>query len=269
MAANNHGIQLYYFENKLIRRQFESSQWLFSVVDIIGVLTEDTNPNQTWKRIKEREPDIITICYSVKMQRKDGKFYPADAVSFEGALRLIQSIPSQKAEPLKRELAKLAKQKIEEIVNPDLAVERAMENYQRRGRNERWIQQRIMGIGTRKKWTDELKDRGLSQGWMYGVLTNNIHSETFGMKKDEHALFKNLPKNKNLRDNCSEEELALLNLAETTATSLHIKRNSHGFNKLQVDAKDGGHVAGKAREHMERLLGRSVLSETYFLPEAL
>lgn len=253
------------FEGQIVRRVWHAEEWFFSAVDIVSILSSSANPRNYWNMMKKREPQLYTICVQLPMEGQDGRFRKTDTVTFEGSLRLIQSIPSKQAEPLKLKLAELAKQKLEEIANPSLAVDRAIETYQKRGRDEEWIQLRLLGTGKRKELTDEWKDRGVQKGYQYGQLTNTLHEATFDLTTKQHKETKELVPKHNLRDHMSSEELALTMLAETATRSLHQRNASHGFESLKTDAKTGGLVANSARKALEEALGRSVITKQNFL----
>lgn len=248
------------FEGQPVRRVRHDGEWWFSAVDIVGVLSDSNNSRRYWSDMKIRETQLYDICVQLKMVSEDGKQYKTDAVTFQGALRLIQSIPSKKAEPLKLKVAEWAKQKLEEIADPGLAVERAIETYGNRGYTPDWIQQRITGIGTRRELTDEWKDRGINKGFHYGNLTNYLHQGAFGLKPLEHKELKGIG-SRSLRDHCTAEELALTNLVETACRSLHVENASHGYADLKQDAEKAGEVGATARNALETALGRSVVSK--------
>lgn len=247
------------FEKQAIRRVWHNDEWFFSAIDIVGVLSESNRPRKYWNDMKIREPQLSEICGQLKMYSSDGKKYETDAVNFEGALRLIQSVPSKKAEPLKLALANLAKQKLEEIKDPSIGVERAIENFQKQGYLDTWIQLRLISIQGRKFLTDIWKERGIDKPVLYGSLTNTSHKETYELSIKEHMKLKNLDKKHNLRDNFSEEELAIKIFEETVIRKLHEKNDSQGLKALIADAKIAGASAKAARESMEQTLGRGIV----------
>jgi hypothetical protein len=234
------------FDNKKVRKFWFKDEWHFSVVDIVGILAESKDPQAYWRQLKKRDVQIVTICHDLKTEGlgNDGKKYRTPYVTFEGFLRLVQSIPSPKAEPLKLKIAEWARQKIEEIVNPSLAVSRAMENYKTQGKSEEWIQQRLIGVGDRKNLTDEWKDRGV-KNFQYGTLTNELYKGTFKATSKELKQAKRLAESQNLRDHMTSGELLSINATEVMAKDLHVSYSSHGFQELKKDCIQAGDFGGK------------------------
>lgn len=254
------------FENHKIRSVWdeEKEEWYFSVVDVVEALSESKDPKQYIKKMKARDEQLNlkwgTICTLVKMVATDGKKRNIQASNMQGIFRIIQSIPSQKAEPFKMWLAEVGKERIDEIIDPELAIERATEIYSKKGYSDEWIQQRIQSIKTRKKLTDEWKNHGIEKSTEYGILTNEISKAWSGMSVKEYKKHKNLKK-ENLRDNMTDIELILNMLAEATTTELTKIENPYGLEENKKVAKRGGDVAGNARKNIESETGQSVISK--------
>lgn len=248
----------------------KEEKWWFSVVDVVEVLTESAKPRDYWYRLKKRcseeeKVELSTLCRQLKMVSADGKKYQTDAADVEGILRIIESIPSPKAEPFKRWLAKVGRERIAEINNPELAMKRMRHLYRQKGYPESWIEQRERGIATRQRLTSEWDKRGANKSRDYAILTNEIYETGFGLKAKEYKEYKNLTKMQNLRDSMSNMELALTNLGETTATELHQKNDSFGMQELKNDVRDAGRVTKKAREEAEALLGEPIVTKNNYL----
>ena len=259
------------FEEKAIRKIWDkdNEKWLFSVVDVIAALTNSDNPAVYWrvlkKRLKDEGSETVTFCNGLKMRAPDGKMRLTDVADTEGILRIIESIPSPKAEPFKRWLAKVGSERIAEISNPELAAKRMRSLYEQKGYPKSWIEQRERGIATRHRLTSEWDKRGANTKKDYAILTNEIYKQGFGLNAKEYKEYKNLSKDQNLRDSMTNMELALTNLGETTATELHQKNNSRGMKVLQKDAKDAGSVTKTAREAAEKLLNSPVVTQRNYL----
>ncbi len=256
------------FEEKEIRKTWEDDKWYFSIIDVIFALTDSTDPKQYLKKIKSRDPEIKnnwgTICTLLKMPTIDGKHRKIQMADTEGILRIIQSIPSTKAEPFKRWLAKVGSERIEEINDPELAFDRMKEIYEKKGYSKTWIEQRERTITTRHSLTDEWKERGAQQGKDYAILTNEIYKAGFGFNAKEYKAMKKIHPSQNLRDSMTNIELALTNLGEATAMEFHKKNNSQGMSELKNDMKDAGKVISGAKKQIEAKLERSVVtSENY------
>ncbi len=254
------------FENKEIRSIWDkqNEQWLFSVVDVVGALTESSNPRDYWYRVKKRmskdeKSELSTICRQLKLRSSDGKKYATDVADMKGILRIIQSIPSPKAEPFKMWLAKVGKERIDEIVDPELTINRALQTYLQKGYSREWINQRLQAIQVRKELTDAWQDHGVKQGLEYAILTDEISKAWSGMTTRQYKDFKNL-KNENLRDNMSTLELVLNMLAEATTTELTNVENPIGLEENRRTAKRGGTIAGNTRKEIEKETGKPVLS---------
>ncbi|MEC4686617.1 MAG: Bro-N domain-containing protein [Nitrospirota bacterium] len=264
--------KLVIFRSKKIRRLWYKNEWVFSVIDIVAALTDSANPRDYWYKMKIRvkeedgfEPS--TVCRQLKMEAPDGKKRLTDCTNTEGALRIIQSIPSPKAEPFKRWLAKVGYERIEEIENPELAQARMKEIYEQKGYPKDWIDKRLRGIAIRQNLTDEWKERGIEEQRDYAILTAEISKATFGMTPSQYRNLKNLPKtsNDNLRDHMDDLELIFTMLGERVTTEISRKEKPKTFDKSKDVAKRGGKVAGNARKETEKELGRSVISKENFL----
>lgn len=257
------------FESDSVRRVFHNDQWWFAIADVCGILADTTHGKKYWNKIKNRDPELFKIQLSpiwgqLKIMSLDGKRYETECANIEGILRIIQSIPSPKAEPFKAWLAKVGNERIEENADPSKSIERAMERYRSLGKSEDFIKERIKGIVTRKGLTSDWQYRGISDGRNYARLTNDIHQQAFDMTTDEHKDIKGL-KSQNLRDSMSELELAVINIGELATRTLHKQNDSYGLQELRDDAIKGGRVAGDLRRNMEKAIGRSVISSTNYL----
>ena len=255
------------FEGKEIRSVWdaEKEEYYFSVVDVIGALTNSNIPKRYWsdlkKKLIEEGSKLYENIVQLKMKsQKDGKNYSTDTLDTKGILRLIESIPSPKAEPFKIWLAQMGKERIDEIFDPELAVNRAVDYYRNKGYSDKWIESRLKAILDRKKLTDVWKENGIVQNYEYAVLTNEIYQEWSGMKAREYKDYKNIRK-ESLRDNMTDVEVALANLGEIAARELAKEHKPYGLKENKKIAKKGGHVAKVAREDMEKELGKSVISK--------
>jgi hypothetical protein len=260
------------FEKKQIRKIWYHNEWFFSVVDIVGALTDSADPKDYWYRIKKRASEeegieLSTICRQLKLLAPDGKKRETDCANTEGILRIIQSIPSPKAEPFKRWLAKVGYERIEEIENPELAQERMKKLYEAKGYPQDWIDKRLRGIAIRQNLTDEWKERGITEHRDYAILTAEISKATFGITPSEYKKLKNIPdKSKaSLRDNMTDLELIFTMLGEKVTTELSKTEKPKGMSENKKVAKRGGNVAGNARKETEKELGRSVISKENYL----
>jgi len=256
------------FKGKEIRKTFHQGEWWFSVVDVVGVLTDSIDPRKYWSvlktRLKKEGNELTTICSQLKMQSSDGKMYLTDVANTEGIFRIIQSVPSPKAEPLKRWLAKVGYERVQEIEDPELATKRTRTLYKLKGYSEDWIEKRMRGIAIREELTDEWKNRGAKEQKDYEILTAEISKATFGVTPGEYKDLKGL-KRENLRDHMDDFELIFTMLGERSTTELHREEDSKGLLKLKKDANRGGKIAGNARKELEKELGRSVVSKSNFL----
>ncbi len=264
------------FQSQQIRRVWYQEEWWFSVVDIVEVLTDSRKPRDYWYRMKVRVKtedgfELSTVCRQFKMEASDGKMRNADCASTEGMLRIVQSIPSPKAEPFKRWLAKVGYERVQEIENPELAQERMKFLYEQKGYPKDWIDKRLRGISIRQNLTDEWKERGIDNQKDYAILTAEISKATFGMTPSEYKKHKNIPaKGKvNLRDNMTDLELIFTMLGEKVTTEISEQEQPETFPESRQVAKRGGNVAGNARKETEKELGRSVVSKENYLTNQL
>ena len=262
-APDNHAIQL--FEDQKIRVAWdaEREEWYFSVQDVVAVLSESTDPKQYIKKMRARDPQLSanwgTICTPVQMLAADGKQRKVQAANTEGILRIIQSIPSPKAEPFRLWLAAVGRERIEETIDPEQAIDRALETYQKKGYDADWIHQRILSIRVRNELTAEWQARGVEQGREYAILTDEITKAWSGMTTRQYKNLKGLKK-ENLRDNMSTLEIVLNMLAETTTTELSKAHQPEGFEESRIVARRGGKVAGDARRAIEADTGRPAVT---------
>ena len=254
------------FEGSQIRSVWdnEREEWYFSVVDVIGSLTESNNPRDYWYRVKKRmseeeRSELSTFCRQLKLKSTDGKSYKTDVADMQGIFRIIQSVPSPKAEPFKMWLAEVGKERIDEIIDPELTIDRALESYARKGYSREWINQRLQAIQVRKELTDTWQDHGVKAGNEYAILTNEISKAWSGMTTREYKDFKGLKK-ENLRDNMSTTELILNMLAETATKDIAEATNPQGLDENKQVAQDGGSIAGDARKSIEARTGKPVIT---------
>ncbi|MBF8280930.1 MAG: antirepressor [Candidatus Magasanikbacteria bacterium] len=258
------------FEGKEIRRYWDDEKelWYFSVVDVVGVLSDSDNPRNYWKvlksRLKQEGSKLVTKCNQLKMPSADGKYYLTDVADTETMLRLIQSIPSSNAEPFKLWLARVGYERLEETADPELAIHRALKTYLQKGYSSEWINQRLKSIEIRKALTDEWEKRGVKDGVAFAILTNEITEAWAGLTTKQYKNLKNLKK-ENLRDNMTNLELVLNMLAETATTEISEKREPRDFDENKQVAREGGTVAGNARKEIEAKTGKRAISgENFF-----
>ena len=254
------------FEGSQIRSVWdnEREEWYFSVVDVIGSLTESNNPRDYWYKVKKRmseeeRSELSTFCRQLKLKSTDSKSYKTDVADMQGIFRIIQSVPSPKAEPFKMWLAEVGKERIDEIIDPELTIDRALEGYARKGYSREWINQRLQAIQVRKELTDTWQDHGVKAGNEYAILTNEISKAWSGMTTREYKDFKGLKK-ENLRDNMSTTELILNMLAETATKDIAEATNPQGLDENKQVAQDGGFIAGDARKSIEARTGKPVIT---------
>lgn len=259
------------FQDKKIRSSWneKEQQWYFSVVDVVEVLTDSPNPRQYWRKMKDRdlkEYESYPIWVQLKLPSSDGKHYSTDCANVKSLLRIIQSIPSPKAEPFKQWLAHVGYDRLLEIENPELAQERMKELYEKKGYPKEWIDKRLRGIAIRQNLTDEWKKRGITKEQDFAILTAEISKATFGMTPSEYKEFKGLTKkNQNLRDHMNDLELIFTMLGERVTTEISEKEEPNSFNENKKIAQRGGKVAGIAREATEKEIGHSIVSKENFL----
>ena len=254
------------FEGSQIRSVWdnEREEWYFSIVDVVGSLTESNNPRDYWYRVKKRmseeeKSELSTICRQLKLKAPDGKMRLTDVADMQGIFRIIQSVPSPKAEPFKMWLAEVGKERIDEIIDPELTIDRALEGYARKGYSREWINQRLQAIQVRKELTDTWQDHGVKGGNEYAILTNEISKAWSGMTTREYKDFKGLKK-ENLRDNMSTTELILNMLAETATKDIAEAKNPKGLEENKQVAQDGGSIVGDARKSIEDRTGKPVIT---------
>ena len=260
------------FSGKSIRRIWHDNKWFFSVVDVVGVLTESVDSNDYWYRLKQREIEtsgvkLSTFCRQLKLPSEDGKYYETDCADTEGIFRIIQSIPSKKAEPFKRWLARVGYERVQEIENPELAQERMKKLYEIKGYSKDWIDKRLRGIAIRQNLTDEWKNRDIKKEIEFAILTNEISKATFGKTIEEYKKLKGLEK-ENLRDHMDDLELIFAMLGEKVTTEITISKDAKGFEECSITARQGGDVAGNARKEAEEKIGVSLVSQDNYLNES-
>ena len=258
------------FEEKEIRREWYKEDWYFSIIDVVEVLVENNKrPRKYWSDLKQKliSEGFVEVSEKIgqlKMMAKDGKMRLTDVADTKTLLRIIQTIPSPKAEPFKRWLAQVGSERLEEIVNPELAIDRAKETYIRKGYENTWIAQRLKTIDNRKELTDTWKERG-AKDRDYAILTDEIYKSTFNMNTAQYKELKGINKTKrNLRDSMGKLELAITNLAEVTANEMHNTNNSFGLEELKDDVQEAGRITGKARKEIEEKIGKKVAEKTNY-----
>ncbi|MEK6902766.1 MAG: Bro-N domain-containing protein [archaeon] len=257
------------FQDKQIRRVWHNEEWYFSVVDVIGALSDSPTPNQYWGKVKDREfieLQLSPIWVQLKLPSSDGKSYMTDCANTKNMFRIIQSIPSPKAEPFKLWLAQLGHERIEEIQNPELAQDRVKHYYELKGYPKEWIDKRLRGIAIRQDLTDEWKQRDVSEGKEFGILTDEISKATFGKTTREYKEFKRLQNPKqNLRDHMTDWELILTMVGEKATTDITTAKDSRGLEECKDSAQEGGEIAGNTRKALEQKTGKTIVSKTNFL----
>ena len=261
------------FENSKIRSQYneQEEKWYFSIIDIIAILTQSKNPRRYWSDLKIKLADnegfgqLYDFIVQLKLTAPDGKKRETDCADVQTLLRVIQSVPSPKAEPIKQWLAQVGYERMKEMVDPSTAIDRARETYKKLGRSEKWISQRMTGQETRNKLTDYWSEHDIKEGKEYVILTDIIHKEWSGLKVKEHKNLKNL-KSQNLRDHMSEAELLFTALAELSTRQVAQNNDATGFKENAKAAKTGGNIAKKAKEDFEQRTGSKVVNSDNFLP---
>jgi DNA-damage-inducible protein D len=260
------------FESKMVRSQYneEEGKWYFSIIDAIFVLTDSINPRDYWFKMKTRVKtedglELSTICRQLKLKATDGKMRDTDVADNEVLLRIIQSIPSPKAEPFKQWLASVGAERIAEIENPELAQQRIRDTYKAKGYSDAWIEKRIRGIVVRDELTSQWKERGVKEGMEYAILTAEISKATFGIVPSDYKKLKGLTKaNENLRDHMTDLELIFVMLGEASTTEIAKNKNAQGFIQNEKAAKEGGSVAGRARKDLEKKSGKKIVTAKNF-----
>lgn len=265
----NDQLKIAVFKGQEIRKIIYKNEWWFSVVDVVAALTESLNPNDYWYKMKirvknEDGAELSTFCRQLKLESPDGKKYNTDCANTESLFRIIQSIPSQKAEPFKRWLAKVGYERIQEIEDPELATKRTRALYKAKGYSDSWIEKRMRGIAIREELTDEWKKRQVGQDREYAILTAEISLATFGMTPSQYKKFKNL-KRGNLRDHMTDLELIFSMLGEASTTEIARNKNAKGFVQNKKAAREGGTIAGNAKKELEQKSGKKVSTKQNYL----
>ncbi|MDP3728645.1 MAG: Bro-N domain-containing protein [bacterium] len=258
------------FQDKKIRRVWHNNEWYFSVVDIVGALTESEDARKYWnklsQRLREEGSEVVTNCHQLKLPAEDGKMRETDCANTKSMFRIIQSIPSSKAEPFKLWFAQVGYERIQEIENPERAQERVKEYYELKGYPKEWIEKRLRGITIRQELTDEWKKRDVTEENDFAILTNEISKATFGKTVGEYKQFKGLNKpNQNLRDHMSDWELILTMIGEKATTDITLAKDAKGLPELQSTAKEGGDIAKNTRKELEQKIGKSIISSDNYL----
>ena len=263
--------QIALIKGKKIRKLIHQNEWWFSVVDVVAALTDQINDlmarkywNKLAQRLRDEGSELVTICHQLKLPAPDGKMRETDCANTEGIFRIIQSIPSRKAEPFKRWLAKVGYERVQEIENPELATKRTRLLYKLKGYSDDWIEKRMRGIAIREELTDEWQKRGAQEKRDYEILTAEISKATFGVTPTEYKKLKGL-KRQNLRDHMDDFELIFSMLGERSTTEIHRTEDSRGVPKLRSDATRGGSIAGGARKQLEKEIGKSVVSKKNYI----
>ncbi len=260
------------FKGKNIRKTIYKNEWWFSVVDVCLALTESVDSGAYWRKLKQRltieGSQVVTFCHGLKLLAPDGKLRETDCANTETVFRIIQTIPSPKAEPMKRWLAKVGYERVQEIEDPELATKRTRFLYKAKGYSDGWIEKRMRGIAIREELTDEWQNRGAKAKKDYEILTSEISKATFGVTPSEYKKLKGI-KRQNLRDHVDDFELIFTMLGERSTTEIHRQENTQGVPKLKTDAGRGGRVAGIARRELEKEIGRSVVTKGNFLTKKL
>ena len=259
------------FKSKEIRRVIHNDEWWFSVIDVCAVLTGSSDAGAYWRKLKQRLKDdgseVVTFCHGLKLKAPDGKMRETDCANTEGLFRIIQSVPSPKAEPFKRWLAKVGYERIQEIEDPELATKRTRALYKAKGYPDDWIEKRMRGIAIREELTEEWQNRGVEGSREYAILTAEISKATFGMTPSKHKGHKNLRRQDNVRDHMSDLELIFSMLGEASTTEITKSKDTQGFDENKRAAQAGGKIAGDARKKLEIESGKKVISDENFLPE--
>jgi len=262
--------KLVVFKNRQIRRTLHNTEWWFSVVDVCAALTDSPDAGAYWRKLKQRlkqeSDEAVTFCHGLKLPAPDGKMRETDCANTEGIFRIVQSIPSPKAEPFKRWLAKVGYERVQEIEDPELATQRTRELYKAKGYSDLWVEKRMRGIAVRAELTDEWKTRDVKGDPEYAILTAEISKAAFGLTPSEYKKAKGL-KQQNLRDHMNDLELIFSMLGEAASTEITRKRDARGLDENKTAARKGGRIAGEAREKLEAETGTSVVSSENYLAE--
>jgi len=270
MNKTNPTTKIAIFKGKEVRKTIYNNEWWLSVIDVVAVLTDSVDAGAYWRklkqRLKEENSEVVTFCHGLKLKSSDGKKYETDCSNTEGIFRIIQSIPSPKAEPFKRWLAKVGYERVKEIEDPELATKRTRALYKAKGYDEDWIEKRMRGIAIRETLTDEWQKRGVKQGREYAILTAEISKAAFGMTPSEYKKFKGL-KRENLRDHMDDLELIFNMLGEAATTEIAKNKGTQGYNENKDATRKGGSVAGKARKDLEKKSGKKVSTKANYLDE--
>ena len=258
------------FQDKKIRRIWFNDEWWFSVVDVVGALVDSQDHRNYWKvlkhRLNEEGSEVVTKCNQLKLQASDGKYYETDCANTKSMFRLIQSIPSPKAEPFKQWLAQVGYERVQEIENPELGQDRVKQYYELKGYPKDWIEKRLRGITIRQELTDEWESRGVTKETEFAILTNEITKATFGKTVQEYKEFKGLEKkNQNLRDHMTDWEIILTMVGEKATTDITIAKNSEGLDECKQSANEGGQIANNTRKEIEQKTGKQIVSSDNFL----
>jgi len=265
---NNTNTKIAIFKGKKVRKTIYNNEWWFSVVDVCGALTDSIDSGAYWRKLKQRLKEegsqVVTNCHGLKLLANDGKKYATDCANTEGIFRIIQSIPSPKAEPFKRWLARVGYERVKEIEDPELAMKKIRAIYKAKGYSDDWIEKRMRGIAIREELTDEWQKRGVKEQKDYAILTAEISKATFGITPSEYKKIKKLNR-ENLRDHMNDLELIFSMLGERATTEITKTDDSQGFDKLQNDAQEGGKIAGNARKALEKKTGKKVVSDENYL----
>ncbi len=268
MSTETHLTKIAVFKGKQVRKIIHKNEWWFSVVDTCGVLSESHDSGAYWRKLKQRlkkeGSEVVTFCHELKLQASDGKSYLTDCANTEGIFRIIQSIPSPKAEPFKRWLAKVGYERIQEIEDPELAMKRMRAIYKAKGYSDEWIEKRVRGIAIREELTDEWNKRDIKDQREYAILTAEISKAAFGMTPSEYKKYKGIER-QNLRDHMTDLELIFSMLGEASTTKIARARDSQGFDRNKKSAIDGGSIAGNARKALEQKSGEKVTSRDNYL----
>lgn len=258
------------FQDKKIRRIWHNNEWYFSVIDVIWALTDSDNPRNYWHMLKAREAEheieLSTFCVHLKLPASDGKYYETDCANTQSLFRIIQSVPSKKAEPFKIWLAKVGYERVQEIENPEIAQNRVKEYYELKGYPKDWIDKRLRGMAIRQELTEEWRTRGVNENKDFGILTNEISKATFGKTVGQYKQFKGLARpNQNLRDHMTDWELILTMVGEKATTDITVAKDAQKFQELKQTAREGGAIAKNTRKEIEQKIGKPIVSHENYL----